>query len=240
VTLLTRIWEVWGSYLGEDTGHPGEDIPWFPLVLAFTNSLFNKHLSIHTIQSDSGGKINILVVNTCHGKKNVNTNKYLIPSGYWDRAVWIWCVLFVTFLFVGLDEERTLQKKGGYTRRIARSRSGCYCPQKRNVKINTGEQQRHLHTRDAKCTEADGGIFAQLSRTVTNLSFLSNKLILYTYDVISHYCIFLCWILPWEWPEKRPKHVGGLPNVCTLLYQVQCSCWNIGRHGDLSDCTKHE
>jgi hypothetical protein len=33
----------------------------------------------------------------------------------------------VRFLFVGLDEERNLQNKGGYTRGIARSHSGCCC-----------------------------------------------------------------------------------------------------------------
>jgi hypothetical protein len=43
-----------------------------------------------------------------------------------------------------MDEKRTLQKKGGYTRRIARSRFGCYCPHKRNEKINTGEQHAIL------------------------------------------------------------------------------------------------
>ena len=31
----------------------------------------------------------------------------------------------VRFLFVGLDEERSVQKKGGYTRRIAVSQCGC-------------------------------------------------------------------------------------------------------------------
>jgi hypothetical protein len=36
----------------------------------------------------------------------------------------------VRFLFVGLDEERNLQNKGGYTRRIARSHFGCCCPHK--------------------------------------------------------------------------------------------------------------
>jgi hypothetical protein len=49
---LIRIWELCGSYLGEDTAHPDEDIPWFSLGLpgkipklclrlASTNSLFN-------------------------------------------------------------------------------------------------------------------------------------------------------------------------------------------------------
>jgi hypothetical protein len=39
-------------------------------------------------------------------------------------------------LFVGLDEERSLQSKGGYTRRIARSHFGCCFPHKVNVKTN--------------------------------------------------------------------------------------------------------
>jgi hypothetical protein len=90
---------------------------------------------------------------------------------------------------------------------------------------------RHPHTRDAKCTEAVGGIFAHLSWPIT---ILSNKSTLYPYDVISRYCIFLCWIFPWKWPEKRPKHVGWLPHACKLLYPKQCSCWNTDRHSDLS------
>jgi hypothetical protein len=36
----------------------------------------------------------------------------------------------IIFLFVELDEERSLQKEGGYTRRIARSQFGCCCPHK--------------------------------------------------------------------------------------------------------------
>jgi hypothetical protein len=36
----------------------------------------------------------------------------------------------------------------------------------------------HLDTQAAKCTEADTGIFQHLLQTVTNLSFLCNKLII--------------------------------------------------------------
>ena len=43
----------------------------------------------------------------------------LILNGYQHTAVWIFGLNSVRFLFVGLDEERSLQKKGGYTRRIA-------------------------------------------------------------------------------------------------------------------------
>lgn len=142
-------------------GIPGK-IPKLCLRLAFTNSLFNKHPINPHYTGWFRRKITILVRDsTCYGKKNVNMNKYLRPNGYRHRTVWIWRVLLVTCLFVGLDDDRTLQKECGYTRRIACSHSGCYCPHKRNVKINTGEQLAiFTHTRDAKCTEADGGISA--------------------------------------------------------------------------------
>jgi len=41
------------------------------------------------------------------------------------------CGVLMHWIFVGLDEERGLQKKGGYTKRIARSHFGCCCPHKR-------------------------------------------------------------------------------------------------------------
>ena len=49
-------------------------------------------------------------------------------SGYRHRAVWIYREIF--FLFEGLDEQRNLQKNGGYTIRISRSRVGCCCEHK--------------------------------------------------------------------------------------------------------------
>jgi len=39
---------------------------------------------------------------------------------------------------------------------------------------------RDLRTRVAKCTEVDGGIFKTFLRTVANLSFLCNKIFIYT------------------------------------------------------------
>jgi len=39
-------------------------------------------------------------------------------------------VILIIFLFVGLDEERSLQKKGGYTNRKARSHFACCCSHK--------------------------------------------------------------------------------------------------------------
>jgi len=65
------------------------------------------------------------------------------------------------FLSVQLDEERSLQKNRGHTRRIVRSHFGCCC----NIKKR--EDQLRRTTRDhrtavAKCTEVDGGIFERL------------------------------------------------------------------------------
>jgi hypothetical protein len=41
---------------------------------------------------------------------------------------------------VGLDEERSVKMKDGFTRRIAVSHFGCYCPNKRKVKVNSDEE----------------------------------------------------------------------------------------------------
>ena len=52
-------------------------------------------------------------------------NVYLIPSGLRDRAFWTCLCESVRFLFVGSDGKRSLRKKGGYSRRTARSHFGC-------------------------------------------------------------------------------------------------------------------
>lgn len=57
--------------------------------------------------------------------KKVQMNMWLILNGYWDTTVWIWCSVLIGFLLVGLDEERTLQKKGRYMRWIACLHFGC-------------------------------------------------------------------------------------------------------------------
>jgi len=52
----------------------------------------------------------------------------LILNGYRVGATKISEPNSATFLFVGLDEDRSLQKKGGCRRRIARTNFGCCCP----------------------------------------------------------------------------------------------------------------
>ena len=65
-----------------------------------------------------------------------------ILNGYWYRAVWV-CLIsrpnYVRFLFVGLDGEWSLQKKGGYPRRLLTTiLDAATCMKK--VKINSDEQ----------------------------------------------------------------------------------------------------
>jgi len=67
------------------------------------------------------------IIDHCE-KKKVYMNKCLTLNSYRDRAVWISRPNSIIFLFAGLYKERRLQKKGWYTRQIARSHSGCCCP----------------------------------------------------------------------------------------------------------------
>ena len=107
-------------------------------------------------------------------RKKVHMNICLIVNGYRGRAMWISRPNSVRFLFVGLNEGRTLWKKGWYTRGTARSQFWMLLPAWRNVKINS-EEQDAIFAQVAKCTEFDVGIFEYLFWTVTNLSFLCNK-----------------------------------------------------------------
>jgi hypothetical protein len=118
------------------------------------------------IQSDSWGRASILVGDRTGHCEEKFDRKCQILNGYGDRAVWI-----PRFLFWGLGEEWRLQKKGGYTRRIARSLARILDA---IASIKTREDQFRRTTHDlrtwvAKYTEVDGGIFEHLLWTLTNL-----------------------------------------------------------------------
>jgi hypothetical protein len=75
---------------------------------------------------------------------------------------------------VGLEEERSLQKKGGYTNRIAPSH--LYA----GVRIKKREGKlrgttRALRTQVAMYTDADVWFLRPLFRTVTNFTLLANE-----------------------------------------------------------------
>jgi hypothetical protein len=79
------------------------------------------------IPGDSGEKVNNLRGdNNGYCEENVRMNMCVILKGYRNRAVWIFRPSSVS-LIARLDQGRCLQKKGGYTRRIARTHSGCCC-----------------------------------------------------------------------------------------------------------------
>ena len=104
-----------------------------------------------------------------HCQKNkLHMNTCLIPKGYWDTAVWISRPNCVTFLFVRLDEERSLQNKGGHTDELlARILYAAACIKTREDQLR--RTSRDLHTRVAKCTEVDGGVLEHLLWAVTNV-----------------------------------------------------------------------
>jgi hypothetical protein len=63
--------------------------------------------------------------------------------------------------FLGLDEERSLQKKGGYTDELlARILDAAAHINKREDQVR--RRTRDLRTRVAKCTEVNRGIFEHL------------------------------------------------------------------------------
>jgi hypothetical protein len=71
-------------------------------------------------QAYSWGKVSILGGDSIdHCEKKVHVNECLILNGNQDRAVWISRPDSLRFLCVGLDEEQSLQKKGGYMTWIA-------------------------------------------------------------------------------------------------------------------------
>jgi hypothetical protein len=64
-------------------------------------------------------------------------------------------------LFVGPDEGRRLQNKGGYKDELlARILDAAACIKKREDQLR--RTTRDLRTRVAKCTEVDGGILEHL------------------------------------------------------------------------------
>ena len=88
-------------------------------------------------------------------------NMCQILNGYRDGVVYIWHALLVRFLFVGLDEERSLQKTvDTRDELLARILDAAACINKREHQLR--RTVRDLHTRVAKFIEVDSGIYEQL------------------------------------------------------------------------------
>jgi hypothetical protein len=89
-----------------------------------------------------------------------------------DRSyvVWVQEQVPVRFLFVGLDEERSLKMKCGFTRRSAVSHFGYCCLHTKKGKDQLKQHAIFAHDL-AKWKEVDGGFFEHLLWSETNWSF---------------------------------------------------------------------
>ena len=113
-----------------------------------------------------------------HCEKKVHVNECLILNGNQDRAVWISRPDSVRFLCVGLDEERSLQKKGGCMIWSGCFHFGCCCPHKETWRYT---QMKHTWSYTHKLYNALMmmlgflNIYCELQQIshcyVTNLSF---------------------------------------------------------------------
>jgi len=82
-----------------------------------------------------------------HDEKNkILVNKCVILNGYRDRAVWISRPNSAGFLFVALDEERSLQNKFGYKRQTALSHFACCCLHKETWRLTQINNKISWHT----------------------------------------------------------------------------------------------
>lgn len=106
-----KIYFLWGSYL---TNY----ILWQTVGVVCARSVY--------LQGELGEKFNILGDDSIgHCEKEVHMHIYLILSGYWSRVVWIFRPTSAWFLFVGVNEERSLPTN---TRWIDCSHFGCCWP----------------------------------------------------------------------------------------------------------------
>ena len=108
-------------------------------LLALSHFVFR--VFTYSIQGVSGKKsifrtVTISAVVT----KKVHTNICLTLNVYRYRAVWIFTPKSVRFLFVGLDEGRSVQNKGGHTDELLARILDVPARIHKNKKINSDEQ----------------------------------------------------------------------------------------------------
>jgi hypothetical protein len=120
-------------------------------MLCLNNETENLEASWYTIQGDSGENVDTLggyKIGHCD-KKKFHMNLCVILNGCRDRAVWISRPNSVRFFFVGLDEERSIQKKvDTRDELLARSLDAAARIKKREDQL--GRTARGLRTRFAK------------------------------------------------------------------------------------------
>jgi len=87
-----------------------------------------------------------VIISAIFFRKRVHMNRCLIRNGYREGAVWSYRPNCIRPLFVGLEEEQSLQNEGGYTRLIVRSYSGSCSPHKGTWRSTQMNNTRSSHT----------------------------------------------------------------------------------------------
>ena len=107
-------------------------------------------LSLHNfMKGDTGGKVYVFGCDSichCGKKKKVPMNKFLILNVCRESAVWVSRPNCIRVLFLCFCEEGSLQKKGGYMRRIACSRGRRCSPHKETRRSTRANKTRTSHT----------------------------------------------------------------------------------------------
>jgi hypothetical protein len=117
----------------------------FTLVLVFSWAF----VILYNIQGVSGEKTNIVgldIFGNCVGEGKIFIRTFVFLIGYRDTAVWISWPNSVIFWFMELDDERSLQKEGGHTGRIASSHFGCCWLHKETWSSTQTNNTRSSHT----------------------------------------------------------------------------------------------
>ena len=126
-----KIYFLWGSYL---TNY----ILWQTVGTVCARTVY--------LQVDLGEMFNILgddSVGLC--EKEVHMNMHLILNGYRGRVVWIFRPTSAWFLFVGVNEDRSLPMKIRYTRWIDLSHFGCCWPHRETWRSTQTKDTRSSH-----------------------------------------------------------------------------------------------
>jgi len=146
-------------------------------------SCFTKKLSLIFFTISKDFSIHAETSIRCEATASITVKKKVLMNVltfYRDRAVRISRPNSVRFLLVALDEEQSLQEKGGYIGRIVRSHFGCWRRDKQAWRSSSGGNTIFAHGLQS-AFDCDCEIFEHLLWTLINLSHLTrNKSVIET------------------------------------------------------------
>jgi hypothetical protein len=88
----------------------------YSLIFPLSSKWHCQHTMLYTVMQEERSvfwELTLLVII----RKKVHMAMCLTVNGYRDKAVWMYRLNCIWFWFMGLDEEQSLQTKGGCTRR---------------------------------------------------------------------------------------------------------------------------